>query len=447
MNKKKGFTLIELLAVIVILAVIALIATPLILGVIEDAKIHSAEDGVYGYLDAVELAYALDLFSGKQSFPLEQKLNILEQPMNQIKVRGQKPTSGTVLFDAVGNVSKATLCMNGYVIDYHDSVARYNKDLNCESMNDKEAPVITIDIDSIEIMDSIKETDFEYLKGVTCLDNFNDCTVTYTHNIEFGKEGRYTITYQGIDHSGNATTKTRTVNILPTMYQVTISSHLLNKPITSEIKNHHDAQLNLNLINQYHDYVLTCDQGKTGVLNGNRLTITDITNNTNCELKFKLYLYKDGNEYTDITGGWERYGYNVGTFEKRSNYLYLMASGVQKNTNSCGTKNLISYLGYQTMKSKLMIDNAYFFSSKNEFYTWWSFINHTTKFGGVYGAFPENTNMRILNHEQNFKGKVMEWEFPISDNTKNAYTTFAYQKWYAFDNGSYNISIYQVWME
>ena len=33
--KKKGFTLVELLAVIVILAIIAVIATPIILGVIE----------------------------------------------------------------------------------------------------------------------------------------------------------------------------------------------------------------------------------------------------------------------------------------------------------------------------------------------------------------------------------------------------------------------------
>ena len=38
MNKSKGFTLIELLAVIVILAVIALIATPLIMGTITKAK-------------------------------------------------------------------------------------------------------------------------------------------------------------------------------------------------------------------------------------------------------------------------------------------------------------------------------------------------------------------------------------------------------------------------
>lgn len=36
--KKRGFTLVELLAVIVILSVIALIAMPIILNIIEDAK-------------------------------------------------------------------------------------------------------------------------------------------------------------------------------------------------------------------------------------------------------------------------------------------------------------------------------------------------------------------------------------------------------------------------
>ncbi|MDD2391730.1 MAG: prepilin-type N-terminal cleavage/methylation domain-containing protein, partial [Bacilli bacterium] len=35
MNLKKGFTLIELLAVIVILAIIALIASPIVVGLIE----------------------------------------------------------------------------------------------------------------------------------------------------------------------------------------------------------------------------------------------------------------------------------------------------------------------------------------------------------------------------------------------------------------------------
>ena len=55
-SNNKGFTLIELLAVIVILAVIALIATPLIMGTITKAKKNSAVDSAYGYMKAVEQA-------------------------------------------------------------------------------------------------------------------------------------------------------------------------------------------------------------------------------------------------------------------------------------------------------------------------------------------------------------------------------------------------------
>lgn len=41
--KKNGFTLIELLAVIIVLAIVALIATPIVLNVVEDAKKSAAE--------------------------------------------------------------------------------------------------------------------------------------------------------------------------------------------------------------------------------------------------------------------------------------------------------------------------------------------------------------------------------------------------------------------
>ena len=56
-NNSKGFTLIELLAVIVILAIIALITTPVILNVIEEARKNSAVDKAWGTIDAVRLAY------------------------------------------------------------------------------------------------------------------------------------------------------------------------------------------------------------------------------------------------------------------------------------------------------------------------------------------------------------------------------------------------------
>ena len=62
-NKKNGFTLIELLAVIIVLAIIALIATPIIFNVIENAKIKSLENSCYGVIDAVRTKYAEGLLN------------------------------------------------------------------------------------------------------------------------------------------------------------------------------------------------------------------------------------------------------------------------------------------------------------------------------------------------------------------------------------------------
>ena len=55
---KKGFTLIELLAVIVILAIIALIATPIVLNIISDSRESSNLRSAEFYLDAVEYTIA-----------------------------------------------------------------------------------------------------------------------------------------------------------------------------------------------------------------------------------------------------------------------------------------------------------------------------------------------------------------------------------------------------
>ena len=71
MKKKQGFTLIELLAVIVILAVIALIATPLIMGTITKAKKNAFKDTAFGILKAAENYVAEkmleeDVYSGEE---------------------------------------------------------------------------------------------------------------------------------------------------------------------------------------------------------------------------------------------------------------------------------------------------------------------------------------------------------------------------------------------
>ena len=62
MKDKLGFTLIELLAVIIILAIIALIATPIISNVINDARISAGRSetqmiygGINNYCATIEM--------------------------------------------------------------------------------------------------------------------------------------------------------------------------------------------------------------------------------------------------------------------------------------------------------------------------------------------------------------------------------------------------------
>lgn len=66
---KKGFTLIELLAVIVILAIIALIATPIILGIINDARTEAKERSAELVVTGVEYAVTQYMYKNEGNVP------------------------------------------------------------------------------------------------------------------------------------------------------------------------------------------------------------------------------------------------------------------------------------------------------------------------------------------------------------------------------------------
>lgn len=107
--KKKGFTLIELLAVIVILAVIALIATPMILGVIESAKKGAFESSSYGIVESAEQGYMQAQMSTDSpiltKYQYEDGTEIKKQGNIDLKYKGGKPTDGTVTINESGKVS------------------------------------------------------------------------------------------------------------------------------------------------------------------------------------------------------------------------------------------------------------------------------------------------------------------------------------------------------
>lgn len=119
--KKKGFTLIELLAVIVILAIIALIATPMILGVIEKAKRGAAIDSVHGILEAGEEYQVNQMFDGKE---IQTNIDVTG---NILTYKGSKPDSGTLLIDEKGNMS---------------IIAKYGKYCIEKKFNDTEPKVV-----------------------------------------------------------------------------------------------------------------------------------------------------------------------------------------------------------------------------------------------------------------------------------------------------------------
>ena len=114
---KKGFTLIELLAVIVILAIIALIATPMITGIIESVRKDSAKSSAYGYLEGIEVTYANSMLEGN-SFTLEGTYKIDADGKlgtNEITVKGKKPTGGSLTYES-GKVTNGCLTVNEYKV-------------------------------------------------------------------------------------------------------------------------------------------------------------------------------------------------------------------------------------------------------------------------------------------------------------------------------------------
>ena len=105
---KNGFTLIELLAVIVILAVLALIAAPLVFNIIEDARVNAKIVSSDNYLKAVEFSIAKGVMENKRlkdgTYPIMPNGNICRTDLSGtlcsnemiVEVSGETPESGSI---------------------------------------------------------------------------------------------------------------------------------------------------------------------------------------------------------------------------------------------------------------------------------------------------------------------------------------------------------------
>jgi len=118
--KKKGFTLVELLAVIVILAIIAVIATPIILGVIEKSKKGAAESSALGYVDAVEKQIARNLLDEDATNDITDGVyEIADLTSKEVKVKGDKPIEESWVEIEKKQVVSYSIKIGDYVITYN----------------------------------------------------------------------------------------------------------------------------------------------------------------------------------------------------------------------------------------------------------------------------------------------------------------------------------------
>ena len=114
---KRGFTLVELLAVVIILAIISLITTPMVLNIIETAKLNAALASAAGYIEAVEKQTMQNIIMGGNTLPANKKVNI--NTLSYVKVSGNAPTAGRIYSDTKGLIKKAELCVEGKSIYYN----------------------------------------------------------------------------------------------------------------------------------------------------------------------------------------------------------------------------------------------------------------------------------------------------------------------------------------
>ena len=134
MKNKKGFTLIELLAVIVVLAIIALIATPIVMNTIKKSQKGAAERSADSYIRQVETAVAEARLDNKTvpdgTYQIDEEGNLtgtgLPDGKLKIEMNGKKPTSGKIkITNGSVDQSSSTMTIGDYNVTYNSTKKTY----------------------------------------------------------------------------------------------------------------------------------------------------------------------------------------------------------------------------------------------------------------------------------------------------------------------------------
>src|SRR5574344_203681 len=215
-NKIKGFTLIELLAVIVILAIIALIITPIITGVISKAKDSANLRSAEAYVKAGENYFAKASTSGG---------TLDSNVIDDLEVSSKKAETGSsVIVSSNGNIELSVIIGDKC---YRKLSSQSIKDITvstdldkCTSTNISNYAVL-VGYKNISDLYNVHENDLYFL-GSTQLKNQYVTTVTKADTLP----NNCTYTWEAQDTSipNNAVINACAVGSEATGYAVTLSS-------------------------------------------------------------------------------------------------------------------------------------------------------------------------------------------------------------------------------
>ena len=259
---KKGFTLIELLAVIIILAVIALIATPVVLNVIENSKKEAFKDSVYGAIDAAKYYYY-------------ENPNTVQLSVTDLKLQGKQFKSGIInlkegMFEAV-NVTDGEYC--GNTIDSKVVVVKGN---------------CGIELGNGSITVALKESGINYLKVEVVNADFEDSFYSYEYkltnsegltiqNWTESRENSYTFKDLKEDTEYIVQAKLKTEKLLKPTIKADTTNYAKNKVITIEYPVYQDYNF---------EYYYSLDGENYIKVSDSKIDI-EITNNTTIYARVK----------------------------------------------------------------------------------------------------------------------------------------------------------------
>ena len=207
--KRKGFTLIELLAVIVVLAIIALIATPIVMNTIKNAKKGAAERTADNYIKQVETTIAEKklennpLTDGLYTIDSNGNLtgNGLTEPVT-IDMSGNKPTSGKITIKNNG------VDQDNSNVKIGDYIVSYDKDNNKQQAQELYKGVLCKAV-TTATNGNIPQGKFAYGDEYTCELGDNEEKTFFV--LETNGDNVSLIMNKNIDSNGKGTTSGNTV--------------------------------------------------------------------------------------------------------------------------------------------------------------------------------------------------------------------------------------------